>query len=112
MLLEKTVDVKRAVSQEEIRAQAALRQPMTLGGNPTMGVMQHMMAGGQAPMGSFDPTGTNGNGVLPQDNPCKVFCGGLPATVDRGERSVELFYWNLLIFREATTALCEVWSRH
>ncbi|EER11923.1 Heterogeneous nuclear ribonucleoprotein G, putative, partial [Perkinsus marinus ATCC 50983] len=48
-----------------------------------MGVMQHMMAGGQAPMGSFDPTGTNGNGVLPQDNPCKVFCGGLPATVDR-----------------------------
>ncbi|EER00883.1 hypothetical protein Pmar_PMAR002953 [Perkinsus marinus ATCC 50983] len=91
ILLDKTVDVKRAVSQEEIRAQAALRQPVNPGVNSVVGVMQHMMPGGgggvgQTPMGGFGPIGAAGlgnGGLLPQDNPCKVFCGGLPATVDR-----------------------------
>ncbi|KAF4659290.1 hypothetical protein FOZ61_004848 [Perkinsus olseni] len=94
VLLDKTVDVKRAVSQEEIRAQAALRQPVNPAGAPpggvnsVMGVMHHMMAGGggQTHINNFGPTGATGNsnnGLLPQDNPCKVFCGGLPATVDR-----------------------------
>lgn len=81
------------MSQEEIRAQAALRQPVNPGVNSVVGMMQHMMPGGgggvgQTPMGGFGPIGAAGlgnGGLLPQDNPCKVFCGGLPATVDRGE---------------------------
>ncbi|KAF4660361.1 hypothetical protein FOL47_007195 [Perkinsus chesapeaki] len=95
VLLDKTVDVKRAISQEEIRAQTALQAQPSSGltggpGGSGLGMMHHMIAGTTAPaqssMGGFGGLGAGGvtsSGLPPQENPCKVFCGGLPATVDR-----------------------------